>query len=164
MPPIYFPETTTDKKSTRTLCDRENYQLRGHNPWIHADKLGVMLFVLWCNSCSWPSRMWLVFHITVTTAETCHVRPHCAHIHCLVSRNIQKASVIVTMDAVFSTWRNSVPHLCFIHTSTSDTILPDCPSAAICHIATKCNGILVGRDNLYYCATTVCLWHCRAGE
>lgn len=32
MLPIYFPETTTDKKSTRTLCDRENYQLRGHNP------------------------------------------------------------------------------------------------------------------------------------
>jgi len=47
----------------------------------------------------------------------------------------------------FSTWRNSVTHLCFICTSTSDVILSDCLSAAICHMATKCNGILVGRFN-----------------
>jgi len=31
----------------------------------------------------------------------------------------------------------------------SSTILPDCPSAAICCTATKCNGILVGNFNHY---------------
>ena len=45
---------------------------------------------------------------------------------------------------------------CFIHTSMSDTILSDCPSA-ICRIATKRNGILVGRFNLYCHATNICL-------
>ena len=57
----------------------------------------------------------------------------------------------------FSTWGNSVPQLCFIHTSMSAIILSDFPSAAICHTATKCNGILVGRFNLYFRATNICL-------
>ena len=47
----------------------------------------------WCDSCAWPSGKWLVFHATVTTAETHHPLPCCAHIHCLVSINIQKASI-----------------------------------------------------------------------
>ena len=37
-------------------------------------------------------------------------------------------------------------------------ILSDCPSAAICDIATKCNGILVWISNLYLYTTTICLW------
>ena len=39
----------------------------------------------------------------------------------------------------------------------SDTILPDCPSAAICHLAKKCNRVLVGRFNLCH-TTSICLW------
>ena len=73
-----------------------------------------------------------------------HPPPHCPNIHCLVSINIQQ----VPMGAIFSTWRNSVPPHCFIHTAMSDAILSDCPSAAICHTATTCNGILVGRFSL----------------
>ena len=42
---------------------------------------------------------------------------------------------------------------CFIFTSMSGAIVSDCPSAAICHMAITCNGILVGRFNLY-CHTT----------
>ena len=78
---------------------------------------------------------------------------HCAHIHCLVSRNVQQASVNVS-GGHFSTWRNSVTHRCFICTSMSDTGLTDCPSAAICHTATACKGMLVGRLNLYYISPT----------
>jgi len=37
----------------------------------------------------------------------------------------------------------------FICGSVLDTILSDNPSAAICHMTTKCNGILLGRFNLY---------------
>jgi len=33
----------------------------------------------------------------------------------------------MSMGAIFSTWRNSMTHLCLIHTSMSDTILSDCP-------------------------------------
>jgi len=44
----------------------------------------------------------------------------------------------------FSTRRNSMPHHCFLRTSTSDAILSDCLSAVICHTATTCNIILEG--------------------
>ena len=96
-------------------------------------------------------------HVTAVTAETLHPVPHCAHIHCLVSRNICKHQWL-TVGAIFSMWRNSFPHLCFIGTSMSDAILSDWPSAAICHIATKCNRVLVGRFNLYCCTNNVHLW------
>ena len=62
---------------------------------------------------------------------------------------VQQAS----MGAIFSICGNSMTHLCFIHISMSDTIVPDCPSAAIGYTATTCNGILVGRFDLY-CHTT----------
>lgn len=29
--------------------------------------------------------MWLVFHVTVTTAAVLHPLSHCAHIHCLLT-------------------------------------------------------------------------------
>lgn len=44
---------------------------------------------------------------------------------------------------LFSARRHSIPHLCSARTSTSDAILSDLPSAAICHAATKRNGIPV---------------------
>ena len=46
-------------------------------------------------------------------------------------------------------------HVCFIRTSMSETILSDCPSAAICHTATNCNEVLAGRISLC-CRTTIC--------
>ena len=59
----------------------------------------------------------------------------------------------MSAGAVFFSFRKSVPHLCSIHTSMSDAIVSDCPSAAICHTATKWNGILVETFSLY-CHTT----------
>jgi len=38
------------------------------------------------------------------------------------------------------------------------------PSAAICHTATKCNGILGGRFNLYYHPKNICLSGCGPTE
>ena len=58
----------------------------------------------------------------------------------------------------FYTWRNSVTHLGFIHTSVSDTTLSVCPSATICHMATTCKGVLVGRFSLYCCTTSIHFW------
>jgi len=57
----------------------------------------------------------------------------------------------------FPAWMNSVTPLCFICISMSDTILSDCPFAAICHTATKCNGVLVGRFSLYCHITNISL-------
>jgi len=93
--------------------------------------------------------MWLVFHVTVAIAETHHPLPHCDHMHCLVSVNVQQASMNDN-GVIFSAWRNSERHLYFIRTSMPDTILSDCPFAAIGTTATTCNGILAGRFNLYF--------------
>ena len=65
------------------------------------DELIVTLFVSWCDSCAWPSGTWLVFHVAVATDETRHPPPHCANIHCLVSVNVQQASMNVIGDNFF---------------------------------------------------------------
>jgi len=80
----------------RFQCTEADIQLRtqfpSRNPPIHTDELIEMLFISWCDSCAWPSRTWLDFHITVATTETL---PHCANIRCLVSVNVRKASMNV---------------------------------------------------------------------
>jgi len=69
------------------------------------------------------SRTWVVFHIDIDIAEMHHPLLHCAHTHCLVS-----STRIDECQAQFVfTCKYSVPHLCLIHTSMSDTILSDCP-------------------------------------
>jgi len=93
----------------------------------------------------------LVKHVSVdavTIAETPHPPPHCAHIPCLVSTNVQKCWWM-SMGVIFSAWRNSVTQLCSLCTFMPDAILPDCPSAAICHTATKWKRIVAGRFSLY---------------
>ena len=154
MPPKFSMETTVDTKSAITLFNRANSQLQNtiiqHS---HHHKLCICtrgkqdldaVLVKICTSCAQPSRKWLVFHVSVVTAETHHPLPHCANNHCLVFINIQQTSMNVNEFAIFFTWKISVVQLFFIHTSMSDTILSGCPSAAICCMATKCNKILAG--------------------
>ena len=122
---------------------------------ICGDKLIEMLFILWCDSCVWLFRAQLVFLITITTDETHHSLPDSAHILCFVSMSNQKTLMNVSgyiffLIFIFSAWRNSVTHLCFIFISMSDTILSDCILATICHTATKCNEILAQKSNIYY--------------
>jgi len=90
-----------------------------------------------CHTCK-NLHQWRWSIAAVTTAETHHPSPHCAHSHCLVSINTQQAMMNIS-GCHFSTWRNSVLPLCFIHTSTSDAITSSCPTAAICLTATKWN-------------------------
>ena len=72
--------------------------------------------------------------------STIHPPPHCAHVHWVVSINVQQTLMNVSSCHFFPTWRNSLPPLYSICTSMSDTLLSDCPSAAICHIATTWHG------------------------
>jgi len=80
-------------------CTEADIQLRTQFPRrnlpICADELIEMIFISWCDSCAWLPRKWLVFHVAVATTETHHPLPHCANIHCLVSVNIQQASMNV---------------------------------------------------------------------
>ena len=59
---------------------------------------------------------------------------------------------------IFSEWRNLISHLCFVHTLMSDAIVSECPSAAVCHTTTTCNGMLVGRFSIYCYCTNICVW------
>ena len=73
------------------------------------------------------------------------ITQHCTGIHCLISISNQQALMSVNGCNSFLMEEFSDRHPCFIDTSISDVILSDCPSADICHMATKCNGILVER-------------------
>ena len=100
----------------------------GHNLLIHGVELVETLFLLWGDNSQWLSRSW---YFTVVTSEMHYTLPHCAHTQCLSPQIFTKCQCM-SVGAIFSTRRNSVTHLCFICTSMSDTMLSDCPSAAIC--------------------------------
>ena len=92
------------------------------------------------------------FLIALAAAETQHPLPHCAHIHCLVSTNIQQAQFNISRCHFFLTEEFSSTPL--LHTpSHVRHHLSDCPSAAICHTVTTCNGIRAGKFS-HYCHTT----------
>ena len=60
--------------------------------WFAVDIIAELietLFILWFDICAWVCGKWLVFDITVANAEMHHPPPFYAHIHCLVSINVQ---------------------------------------------------------------------------
>ena len=147
----------TNTRSTITLFDRANSQLQN---------IYIYIYIFWHATTSindfftsheqesachahqnLHQQSWsIVFAIT---AET-HLPPlHCTHIHCLISIKVQQALINASGCQFFL--HGGIQHLCF--TSMSEAISSDFLSAAICHVATKCNGILVGKFNLY-CHTT----------
>ena len=91
---------------------------------VHSSLVVICWFVCWAD---WDHFMlwhlcvvmWLFFHTAVVSIEIHYLQPHCAHICCLGSINIQE----VSNDCNFF-------------------------SVVICLMATKCNGILMGRFNL----------------
>ena len=94
-----------------------------------------------------------------------HPPPHHAHIHALVSRNVQQTSMNVNGCLFFFFFFFFLSHSCMeelngtplLHTYMSDRILltymsdgvlSGCPSVATCCIARKFTGIMEGRFNL----------------
>jgi len=117
-------------------------------------ELTEALFILWCDSRAWPSRMWHVFHIAVALLKhTAHCLT-CAHIHCLIFVNVHQELMNISA-ATFSTWRNLMTYLSsYVHFHVRWHFVS--PSAAIYHTATTCNDIVAGRFNLY-CHTSIYL-------
>lgn len=70
--------------------------------------------------------------IAVTTDETHYSPRNCAHIHCLVTVNVQQLSMSVNGCSLF-TWMNSMIHLCFVSNFKSVDILSVYRSAVICN-------------------------------
>lgn len=63
------------------------------NPLIHTDELMQTLFLSWCDIYAQPSAMWLVFPVSIATAETQNLPPHCAHVSSLFGLHKISASV-----------------------------------------------------------------------
>ena len=80
--------------------------------------------------------------------------PHCAHIHCRVSINIQQVSMNVNRCNFFLDKGFSDTSFLHMHFHVRHHF-SDCPFAAICHMATKFNGIVGGRLD-FYCHTNIC--------
>ena len=76
------------------------------------------------------------------------------YIHLLVNVNVQQASMNVNGCYSFCMREFNSNPLLHLHFHVRP-ILSDRPSADICHTATKCNGILVGRFNLYCHPTNI---------
>jgi len=136
-------ETTTAMKRTITLFDRKNYQLQNtvfqhshdrllcitasneQKPACYAHK---SLHDRPEHGLSFTSSLWLPKRITycLTVLTSTSWSPETLSKHQWMS-----------VGAIFSPWRNSMTHLSLICAFMSDAILSDCPSAAICHMATK---------------------------
>jgi len=80
------------------------------------------------DSCAWPSGTWLVFHITLATADTHHPPPRCAHILWLVSISVQPMSMNINRCLFFSMEEFSSALLLYTHFHVSD-----CPSLCCGH-------------------------------
>jgi len=130
-------EITTDKKSTITLFDRANSELQ--NTFQHRHHHCICIFAIddqepACytqKSAPLPPLLkHTTYHLTVLTSTAWS------------PETFSKHQWMPLVGATFS---------------MSDTILSDCPFAAICLMAAKCNGILVGRFNSYYHTSDILL-------
>ena len=97
-------ETATDINCMITLFDRANYQPQNT---IFQHNLQHYLCIFVSNeqepACNTHKNLHLQRSptITVATGETHHSLPHCAHIHCLGSRNVQQPSMNVNGSNFF---------------------------------------------------------------
>ena len=141
-------ETTTDTKSTITVFDRPDSQLQAtvfQQSWLtmHYPRKQKPA---WCTHKNLHQQR--LPTVAATSIENHH--PMLTVLKSTVwSPSVFNKHWWMSTSAIFSAWRNSIPHIYVIHTSLSDTILSDHPSAAICCTETKCNGILVGGFNLF---------------
>ena len=157
-------ETTIDMKSTVTPFDRVNSQLQNI---IFQHSYHHWLCIFTSDEQESACHAWTSIWLSRTLSCLSH------HCHCwnappttsVLASTVWSPSMFCKhrkcqWGTFFSAWKNSMTPLCLIRTSMSDTIVSDCPSAAICHMAKKCHGLLVGRFNLNCHTTNIQLWRC----
>ena len=157
-------ETTRDSKIT--LFDRANSQqytifqhyllstVTNSHGWADWNSLH---FVVWCL-CMTVWNMVCLSHHRCYFRKAAPTTSLCSHPLFVLHKT--SASVDVNRCNCFCKQEYSYTPL--LHTPCmSDAIFSDCPSAASCHMATTCNGILAGRSSFYCHTTNIRLWHCR---
>ena len=132
MPPIHFHGNYNrykEHKNTiwqRTFSATKHYFSTKSRPLaflpVMNKNLHVVLVTIYTSECDplflLPLLKCTTYHLTVLTATVWSPQAFSKH-------------QWMSMGAILSTRRNSMPHFCFICTSMSDTILSDCPSAAV---------------------------------
>lgn len=88
----YSNITKTDSNTLKTIFSSVHNTLVVICWFVHF-LLMETLPISWCDSCVWPSRTWLVFHIAFAIAEAHHSLTQCAHIYCLISIHVQQESM-----------------------------------------------------------------------
>ena len=147
-------EIATRTNSTITLFHRANSQLKkplffNIVTTISYAFLPVMNTSLHATLVKICMSFWNAFTLLSPLME--HITHHLAVLISAVwSPEMFSKHQWISVGTIFSSWRNSVTLFCFIYPSMSHAVLSDCPSAAICHMATKCNGILVGCFSLFF--------------
>jgi len=150
-------ETTTDTNNTITPLDRAKFIESSLFCFAFSSNMNNSLHAILMKICTaicmaFPSHHCHHCWCTPPTISLCS--------HPLIIQRDYSASVNECQWMPFVPQKkHSMTHLCFIYTSMSDTILSDCPSAAIHHTATKCNGILSGRFIFYCYISNIFFWH-----
>ena len=114
--------------STDARLDRMNSQLQ--NTIFNLAPLAVHFYQRWTRTCMHKNvqdcpECGLSFMSLSPLLKCTTCLLSVAHICCLFSINSKGQWMFV--GAISSAWKNSIPCLCFIHPSMSDTILSDCP-------------------------------------
>ena len=141
MPSIFFfHKTTTNTKSTTTILDKANFQLQytihtvsimsyAFSPAINKSLHAV--FIIICTSRGGPLLLSSLLKHTIHTLTVLTFTPWSF-------TNVQQ--VLMSQWVPFFLHGGIQWQLCFTHTSMSDAVVSDCPSAAICPTAKKITG------------------------
>lgn len=134
MPGFTSMETTT--KSTVTLFGRTNFQLQ--NTLFQQSSLSAMHFYQWWTRACMPQSQNLHGHpehglslMSLSPLLSPSTASLCSHPLSGLRKTPAKVDECQWVP-FFSAWRNSMRHLCFIHTFMWDTIASECPSTAVC--------------------------------
>lgn len=114
-------ETTRDIWTIITQLDRASFSCK--TLFFHKI-ITVANAFLRCSSFHWLTVTWLVTHIVVANAKMHRLLLYCAHIHYMVSTNIQQRLMSISCWFFFSSlaWTNSMRHQCFVCLFRSETI------------------------------------------
>jgi len=155
MPPIYFHGNYNRYKEHNTIWQRK-FSATKHCFQIYLLPLAMLFCQPWRRACMLQSWKTAPAEVTncFTAAMTSSLLKQNSHCPTVLTSTVWSPSIFskhewMSMGAIFSSWGNSVTHLCFVCTSVSDTIFSDCPSAATCGMAAMCNRILARRFNFY---------------
>jgi len=131
-------ENTTDIKSTITLFNKANFQLQNTIFSTQSPLLAIHFHQWWTRSFMPHKKTCMVIQNMACLSHCCC---HCWNAPPTASMCWHlwfglHGCPWMSEGAIFSSWKSSMMHFFFIHTSMLDAVLSDLASAIICHMMT----------------------------